>query len=167
MSAQCWCYQCAGRIVTRKTFNNHGRKNKPDEPERKIDGLGISLPELVVQHADANALLEEVDDSTQSEDTSGWPTDDSTDSEDAGRPSGAGRSNLSSQEVLLLFLDWMASHKATDSAASVPDGVAATSIAAASALSVIRSVLTCSPQTPLKRLAPFFATSIALLARFP
>ena len=118
MLAQCWCYQCAGRIVTRKTFNNHGRKNKPDEPERKIDGLGISLPEVVAQHADADASLEEVDDSTQSEDTSGWPTDDSTDSEDAGRPSGAGRSNLSSQEVLLLFLDWMASHKTTDSSAS-------------------------------------------------
>ena len=35
MSAQCWCYSCAGAVVTRATFRNHGRKTKPDEPIRR------------------------------------------------------------------------------------------------------------------------------------
>ena len=30
--SQCWCWKCAGKPVTRKTFINHGRKDKPDAP---------------------------------------------------------------------------------------------------------------------------------------
>jgi hypothetical protein len=32
MSAQCWCFDCSGKIVSRQTFYTHGRKHKPDPP---------------------------------------------------------------------------------------------------------------------------------------
>ena len=35
MSAQCWCFNCAGRVVCRKTYRAHGRKDKPYSPTSK------------------------------------------------------------------------------------------------------------------------------------
>ena len=105
MTAQCWCYLCAGRIVTRNTFVKHGRKKKPDEPSRPpLLGL-LSMPELP-----AAGLWEEKvvsDDEDSDADPLGL--------EEEGKNVGKGK--LSSSEIVLLFLDWMSAHKITDSAA--------------------------------------------------
>ena len=113
MSAHCWCYVCAGRIVTRQTYTRHGRKDKPDEPVQQaslaVDSMALPPEAHHVEHAedehkgelspddahtDPLGLLEEVDDSART-----------------------GRSKLSPAEVTLLMLDWMCTHKVTDSAA--------------------------------------------------
>lgn len=43
MSAQCWCYDCAGRIVDRRTFIRHGRHAVPAppvvHPEQRLESM--------------------------------------------------------------------------------------------------------------------------------
>ena len=43
MSAQCWCYDCAGRIVDRRTFIRHGRHAAPAppvvHPEQRLESM--------------------------------------------------------------------------------------------------------------------------------
>lgn len=115
MSAQCWCYTCAGKIVSRNTFKNHGRKFKPDPPvrKRKIDMVSM----------DVNSEEEKYDSSDDVDDD---------ECEDVRVPPDVawhrvfakadgdvtfGRGGLTARQVLMLLLDWMCSHKATDESA--------------------------------------------------
>ena len=45
MSAQCWCFSCAGMNVTRKTYCRHGRKDKPDAPITHPQLAVLSMPD--------------------------------------------------------------------------------------------------------------------------
>jgi len=45
MSAQCWCFTCGGKVVSRNTFLRHGRKVKPDLPVQKRNVELLSVPE--------------------------------------------------------------------------------------------------------------------------
>jgi hypothetical protein len=43
MSAQCFCYECAGAIVNRKTFTRHGRVDKPPVPLPDLNHAMVSV----------------------------------------------------------------------------------------------------------------------------
>ena len=45
MSAQCWCFTCAGKVVGRKTYVGHGRKDKPDAPIAHPQLAVLSMPD--------------------------------------------------------------------------------------------------------------------------
>ena len=110
MSAQCWCYTCAGKIVVRSTFVAHGRKNKPDEPIR----AAACLPMVSMPESDAHAEHEASDEETDSSDDDDIGLDRlglnaPVDEEDC-----FGKAKLSAPELTLFLLDWMCTHKATD-----------------------------------------------------
>ncbi len=70
MSAQCWCYVCAGRVVSRSTFYNHGRKNKPDSPARDPVPLPVEsamLPRVAVDPDDIATSDSDTDESESDE----------------------------------------------------------------------------------------------------
>ena len=111
MSAQCWCFSCAGRVVTRQTFRRHGRKDKPDAPIQP-ESLGVeSMPAVGGPSAcydrdpGSDSSLDDVDVD---------PLGLSAEVTDGDR---TGVGQLSPAEVTLLLLDWMCAHKTTDSSA--------------------------------------------------
>jgi hypothetical protein len=117
MSAQCWCFHCAGRIVTRNTFVNHGRKQKPDPPRENPVVPLVSMPMPLVPQ-DVYEQGPFVPEHSSSEDSD----QDIEGAFDLG-PRGdeettTGRGELTAREVTLLLLDWMATHKITDAASS-------------------------------------------------
>ena len=111
MSAQCWCFHCAGKVVSRNTFKNHGRKFKPDPPIRKRKIDMVSMPD---DNEDQECHpVNDNEDPVQIETDEAWGrvfsrTDNTHE---------FGRGNLNSRQVLMLLLDWMCSHKATDESA--------------------------------------------------
>lgn len=114
MSAQCWCYNCAGKVVCRNTFKAHGRKNKPDSPIR----AGQDDPLLVPDDA-APADYDEqygVPDFSDSDDDEPLVYEDPFAGEQDDAPP-IGRARMSKLEALLTFLDWMCVNKVTDKTA--------------------------------------------------
>ena len=117
MSAQCWCYTCAGRLVSRNTFANHGRKFRPDEPLRKKP----CLPLVSMDNDDADVDVDHLDYETPSDSSDDEQMDEhdplglQEECEDEAR---IGRGGMSPQGIILWLLDWMSSHKVTDSCAS-------------------------------------------------
>ena len=108
MSAQCWCYTCAGRIVTRKTFISHGRKNKPDAPVRKAPPLPmVSMPDVGDETHDVHAHVLEEEDSDDEVD----PFEDPLGLADDDTALRSGSAQLSAAEVTLFMMDWMCTHK--------------------------------------------------------
>jgi len=107
MSVQCWCYQCAGKVVHRNTWRNHGRKDKPDEPLRKKRCL--SPPAIApVAHEDEYEApqAEPLDDVPFMADPLGLvPDADSSEEEEATI------GTLTASEAMLFLLDWMCTHK--------------------------------------------------------
>lgn len=104
--SQCWCYTCAGGIVTRKTFVNHGRKDKPDERVRVVPDLPmVSMPDLPDERK-----VHLTDDEDTDEDTDD-PFDDPLGLAVDEDPQRTGKAQLSSAEVTLFLLDWMCTHK--------------------------------------------------------
>ena len=108
MSAQCWCFSCAGKIVVRSTFRAHGRKDKPDEPLRPK--AAVAMASMPPESEALSGEESEVDD---------WSDEDAPDllgleapADDADR---VGKAELTVSEVTLFLLDWMCAHKATDS----------------------------------------------------
>jgi len=73
MSAQCWCYDCAGRVVDRKTFIRHGRKSVPDPPisENKVEI--VSMEE--VEEPDDFSGTDVDEDSKDDEDEGAWTSE--------------------------------------------------------------------------------------------
>jgi hypothetical protein len=43
--AQCWCRDCKGRVVDRRTYVRHGRKDRPDEALRKKRCIELRCPD--------------------------------------------------------------------------------------------------------------------------
>ena len=113
MSCQCWCYVCAGRVVTRNTFRRHGRKSRPDSPERKAEEVGVDVAALDpgVQIADSSSDYEELN---EEEDDVYNPLLDLVEADNGTR---IGKGGLAVTDVLLRFLDWLSSYKLTDKAA--------------------------------------------------
>ena len=108
MSAQCWCFNCAGRIVSRKTFISHGRKDKPDKPIQQQP-----LPLASMDDSDVLTVLEHDEIDFSSDDGTVNALGLGGEEEDDSR---IGRGKLSASEVTLFLLDWMSTHKITDSA---------------------------------------------------
>ena len=132
--AQCWCYKCAGRIVCRMTYRMHGRKDKPDSPIRRPLPAPASAPDMSVEPPELSLGQsgDEGDDSTvySSSDSDidsdnecnildGWPVgvEDDAQHENEANGDGVGRSKLTPQEILVIFLDWMLAHKVAVKAA--------------------------------------------------
>ena len=113
MSAQCWCYKCAGRIVGRKTFVRHGKKNLPDAP---INAGPPRLPVLSMPEPVAVALGD-VEADEDSSDSDHDPLGLAEAKQNEVQELLTGCAKLNSAEIALLFLDWMCKHKLTDSAA--------------------------------------------------
>ena len=115
MSAQCWCFFCAGKIVTRKTYQIHGRKQKPDAPLADPALPVLSMPdckdELAMGDDGAEVNIED-----NASDSDHDPLElDGDEHKDA--PC-VGEAQLTRPEITLLFLDWMCKHKLPDSAAA-------------------------------------------------
>ena len=150
MSAQCWCFTCAGRIVTRKTYVLHGRKDKPDEPLGHPALTVVSMPDStgeLIAGDDCN--WDANNDSDSDHDPLGLSGD-----KHENEP-GVGRAQLNSSEMTLLFLDWMCKNKLPDSAAGdmwrltglmMPDGVDIP------AFSTLKRILCESEQSYVRRL---------------
>jgi hypothetical protein len=75
---QCFCYDCAGEIVSRQTFRIHGRKEKPDAPLRDMNQEMISMQ----PDGEDNEAGSTEEDSMPEEDST---TDDNTSDDDDGR----------------------------------------------------------------------------------
>ena len=111
---QCWCFNCAGRVVDRRTFLAHGRKVKPDSPIRpaEIDLVPIDVAgelddaEEVIS-SDEESVPEEIVDLSELLD----------EPDESGKSVKVGLAQLSRPEVLVLFLDWITNNKLTDKAA--------------------------------------------------
>ena len=135
MPMQCWCYNCAGRYVSRTTFKAHGRKSKPDPPvpaqEEKVsieslNNLDSNNAEACDETSeqsdsdsdcDSEASSDDMDDATifadefWEHDEHGRDSDVDSDSEKDDEDS------FDRQDLTLFILDWMCNHKITDSAA--------------------------------------------------
>jgi hypothetical protein len=104
--SQCWCYTCAGGIVTRKTFVSHGRKVKPDERVRVVPDLPmVSMPDVSDER---KFHISSGDDTDEDEDD---PFDDPLGLQTDKDPVRTGKAQLSAPEVTLFLLDWMCTHK--------------------------------------------------------
>ena len=119
MSAQCWCYKCAGKVVTRKTFISHGRKNKPDEaiaPQPAADFVpsGESYP---AGDGIGRARIMRDDHSSDSDEGQLGDSDLGLGSVEDANGVRTGRLELTSAEITVLLLDWMCTHKETDASA--------------------------------------------------
>ena len=120
MSAQCWCFNCAGRVVCRKTYRAHGRKDKPDSPTSKRacicrpppsppPAAGFAFDEAVFDEPellDPLALLmtssdEEVDDELDEFESVLQPLVQGV---------------VTPRQASVLLLDWASAHKVTDKA---------------------------------------------------
>lgn len=109
MSAQCWCFTCAGRVVSRNTFAAHGRKERPDPPTRKRPLEMLSMDDASDAGLEASAELEP-------------PSIDDVDLDDPWAyilehmEGEIGQGKLTGAQVTLLLLDWCSSHKVSDTA---------------------------------------------------
>ena len=114
MSAQCWCYTCAGRVVSRSVFYRHGRKDVPDPPVRMAACMERLVP-------DAPLFYDMPASAPSNLDTPELPDEASLDplglNDVVPDEERSGRAGLSSAELTLFVLDWMSSHKCTDNAA--------------------------------------------------
>lgn len=117
MSAQCWCYSCAGRVVTRQTWTIHGRKDQPDRPV--VEAECRSLPLLSL--AEGGSWLGPAPEVSSSSDEEELESSYSQDPLGLGLPRDSeneiGKGKLTAAEVTLLLLDWIHSHKTTDKSA--------------------------------------------------
>ena len=114
MSAQCWCFACAGRIVSRKTWINHGRKDKPDDPlpeQEQVQLLSMDQDEIESSPAFPSSDTEMSSDEECAVNALGLGQEAQNDCSQ-----GAGKAQLTAPEVTLFLLDWMCSHKVTDAA---------------------------------------------------
>lgn len=126
MSAQCWCYRCAGRVVSRHTFVAHGRKDVPDAPSRKRTIDMVSMPRQEHPHQ-PDQLADEADSSgaEEGDEGDGEPTAHQQNldtwsalfGDAASRTHKLGRGGLTAEQVVVLLLDWMCATKATDECA--------------------------------------------------
>jgi len=104
MVCQCWCYHCTGKLVTRTTFRNHGRKDKPDEPLPKrarilpMDSMPDNLMQIENLPPDNLYSEDDLDVSI----LEGLTDEDGTE---------IGYAGLTALELRLVLLDWMCSHK--------------------------------------------------------
>lgn len=121
MSAQCWCYDCSGKLVDRRTFVRHGRKTVPDPPvvreDEKVEV--VSAPDDddddAMSWSDSSSG-EDCDDGDEG-DTDEWSTAAWDNLLKGTTGDRFGRGQLTPAHVLLLFLDWMSANKTTDAAA--------------------------------------------------
>ena len=109
MSAQCWCFTCGGKTVSRNTFKNHGRKFEPDPPTRKRK---IEMVSMLDEHDGKHSDEDDSDGEGPvrvEPDCAWWRILGKV---DAKKP--VGGAGLTARQIMMLLLDWMASHKATD-----------------------------------------------------
>ena len=125
MSAQCWCFTCAGKVVCRKTYVKHGRKDKPDSPVRKRARVRSRTPSPPRDVAAAAFAFDEVEfvepellDPLALLDTSSdSDVDDELDELEEGlQPLLEG--TVTPKEASVLLLDWASAHKVSDKAIS-------------------------------------------------
>ena len=112
MSAQCWCYTCGGKIVCRNTFRAHGRKSRPDSPERKVEEVGVD-----VSVSDPQVEMEQSSSDEEEPEEEEDITNPLQSLFEADNGAAIGQGNLTVTDVVLRFLDWVSSHKLTDKAA--------------------------------------------------
>lgn len=116
MSNQCWCFHCAGKVVTRNTFVAHGRKHKPDEPVRKRQCLPLVSVAEEVEPAVPLGCFDHDDE--ELEDVS-WRHFDPLGLGEAMQNLGLDpESRLTAAEATFYFLDWMSTYKVTDTSAA-------------------------------------------------
>jgi hypothetical protein len=131
MSAQCFCYDCAGAIVCRKTYYNHGRMDKPLSPvPLSSEVLGFDdedysgMPALYsdsegYSSSDDDGWDEDEDDSSDDGEDSRLPQEPANaDEEEADDKKFTGRGKMTRSEIVMCVLDWIACRKVTDVAAS-------------------------------------------------
>ena len=111
MSAQCWCYECGGRIVTRATFIRHGRRNAPiaelvPENEQPLPMLSMPPP---IPDGSFEFPEEEADGNTELPD---WYS--VLNEQMSGRKEPVGKSQLGPLDITIILLDWMHTHRNTD-----------------------------------------------------
>ena len=136
MSSQCFCYSCAGAIVTRKTYVTHGRRDKPDPPKR------VCLEAELTSMNDPVKVMEVLDDLNESSDTASEESvEEEVVAEDVEQP-GIGRHNLSTSEVTIMILDWMCAHKSTDSSAEDVFGLFSNVLPAGVTMDTFHKVIT-------------------------
>lgn len=111
MSAQCWCYTCAGRLVSRNTFREHGRKEKPDPPVRKRPLEMISMAD------EAEAWGHDISVDLEPPDLDDVDLDDPWATILEQMEGEIGHGKFSGAQVTLLLLDWCCSHKVSDAGA--------------------------------------------------
>jgi len=110
-AVQCWCDQCDGEVVSRRTWIRHGRRDERKEP--MDDNRQVTMAEVVIRDAEDDMDDEGSDDSASSA---------SVDFDQA-NPLGlivdalGDDQELGAGELKMLFLDWVSGHRLTDSAA--------------------------------------------------
>jgi len=124
MSAQCWCFHCAGAIVTRKTFIAHGRKSEPDAPIAPENEAPLNLaPPLSVSSSSASEPREVHVRPEQSGPEEGDEDDEPLSLEDVLNDHGIrfngemGGGKISEADLVVLILDWMHANKGTATSA--------------------------------------------------
>lgn len=116
MSARCFCRNCEGRVVSRKTFTSHGRMFQPpvDEPAPGIPVSSMPDVSAAMQGWDGPSSCDDTD-SSSDEDTE--PLMSKRVDEANREASGVGKALLTKDEITMLFLDWISTFKLTDTAA--------------------------------------------------
>ena len=123
MSAQCFCYDCGGKTVTRHTFRRHGRKDKPDPPAPpQLHVLPmVSMPEVAIEE------VEDADPDAHEDQDLGRPgciwkslkrkREEMEEDDGLEESIRVGRAGLAPDEITLMILDWLSVHKGTDMSA--------------------------------------------------
>jgi hypothetical protein len=102
MSCQCFCFNCAGKIVVRETYMRHGRHDKAVAPLPDLNQSMVSVQDAD-DASDYDDMPELKDDDSDSDDDSDQDNDsDNSDAEDRDEDDdapGIGRGNLNREEV--------------------------------------------------------------------
>jgi hypothetical protein len=119
MSAQCYCYECAGCIVERRTFIAHGRMNQPTAASEQLGMRMVSVADDAAADDGASDATDWDGTATDSEEDSdecdGLHSDN--DEGDDDNDNLMGRGQLTRKEITMQVLDWMTSKKVSDAAA--------------------------------------------------
>ena len=120
MSTQCWCFHCAGRIVTRTTFIKHGRKVKPDAPVLEEADQPLELdPPLAPMEMEGDREVASLPPPAREVREDDHPPELAEALKDLNvRSSNAvGGSGITAMDVSILLLDWMHTNKQTGNSA--------------------------------------------------
>jgi len=119
MSAQCWCYHCAGKIVCRDTFRRHGRKVRPDLPLLEEEEQPLQLdPPLAPIESPADVEEKRAHPSEQQKDDPPPNLRDALEALKVSAKDTVGAAGITAADVCILLLDWMHTNKETANSAS-------------------------------------------------